>query len=227
MYNQYRDDFEKFAGSMGVSPTTLDKYAKHCVPTNGVIEPYILEERTLNVASMSVFSRLFYDRIVFLASEIDSTSADVVKAQILYLNSTGDDDIKLFINSPGGSVVDGLAIYDVMNFVAPDISTYCFGMAASMGSVLLSSGAKGKRYVLPHSYVMIHQVSSGMSGQLADMKISYQNALKSQDMLYEILSENTGKTVEEITRDADRDNWFIGQEAVEYGLVDQVTKIKK
>lgn len=222
-----RKDFESFARSMGVSSTSLDKYERAVGPVNGIVEPYILEERTLNVASMSVFSRLFYDRIVFLISEVTAESADIVKAQLLYLNSTSDEDIKLFINSPGGSVIDGLAIYDVMNFVTPDVSTYCFGMAASMGSVLLSSGTKGKRYALPHSYVMIHQVSSHASGQVADMKISYEQALKSQNMLYQILSENTGKTFEEISRDADRDKWFIGEEAVEYGLVDQLTSVKK
>ena len=152
-------DFELFARDRGIGSSKLDGYNKYNLK-NRIIEPYILEERTLNCAPMSVFSRLMYDKIIFLGSEIDEDVANIVTAQLLYLNSImdKDEDVKMFINSPGGSVIDGLAIYDVMNFIDPDVSTYCMGMCASMGSVLLSSGAKGKRFSLPNGEVMMHQV---------------------------------------------------------------------
>ena len=141
-------DFEKFAMSKGISTNKIDGYTKYNF-NNGIIEPYILEERTLNCAPMSVFSRLMYDKIIFLGSEINEDVANIINAQLLYLNSITDkdEDIKMFINSPGGSCIDGLAIYDVMNFIDPDVSTYCMGMCASMGSILVSSGAKGKRFI--------------------------------------------------------------------------------
>jgi ATP-dependent Clp protease protease subunit len=142
----------------------------------------------------------------------------------MYLNSIGEKDIKKFINSPGGSVIDGLSIYDVMNYVTPDVSTYCIGMCASMGSILLSSGAKGKRYSLPNGEVMIHQVSGGAQGQFSDMEIAVKHAGRLQDKLYNILAENTGKPFEQIQKDADRDNWFTAQEALDYGLIDEIIK---
>ena len=179
----------------------------------------------MNAVTMDVFSRLMAERIIFLGTAIDSDVANIVTSQLMYLNSVdSESDIKLFINSPGGSVVDGLAIYDVMNWVDADVATYGMGMAASMGSILLSSGAKGKRYALPHSRVMIHQVSSGMQGQCADLEIAVREAKKHQDELYKILSENTGKPFEQISIDADRDCWFTAQEAVDYGLIDEIIK---
>ena len=221
-------DFEKFAMSQGISTNKIDGYSKHNC-RNGIIEPYILEERTLNCAPMSVFSRLMYDKIIFLGSEINEDVANIINAQLLYLNSITDkdEDIKMFINSPGGSCIDGLAIYDVMNFIDPDVSTYCMGMCASMGSILVSSGAKGKRFILPNGSVMIHQVSSGTGRvQNADLQIAAKESQKIQNTLYNILSANTGKSFEEIERDADRDHWFNAQEAVDYGLIDKIVTKK-
>lgn len=218
------NDFEKFAVSNGIGTNKLDGYSKYLFK-NGHINPTILEERQLNVVGIDVFSRLMYDKIIFLGTGIDSDVANIVNAELLYLNSISDktDDIKMFINSPGGSVTDGLAIYDTMNFIDPDVSTYCMGMAASMGSILLSSGTKGKRYSLPHGSVMIHQVSNGIGrSQCADIQIMAEETKKIQDVLYRILSENTGKTFEEIEKDADRDKWFTSNEAVEYGLIDSI-----
>ena len=216
-------DFEKFAVAQGISTGKLDGYNKYALK-NGMANPIILEERSLNVVGYDIFSRLQVDRILFLGSAIKEDVANIINAQLLYLNSTGDEDIKLFINSPGGSVIDGLAIYDTMNFVNPDISTYCMGMCASMGSILVSSGAKGKRYILPNGEVMIHQVSGGTYGACADMEIAVSHAKRLQDKLYNILAENTGKSFEQICKDADRDNWFSAQEAVEYGLIDEVIR---
>lgn len=216
-------DFEKFAVSKGIGTGKLDGYNKYAVK-GGLITPTILEERSLNVIGYDIFSRLQLDRILFLGSEINEDVADIINAQLLYLNSIGEEDIKMFINSPGGSVIDGLAIYDVMNFVQPDVSTYCMGMCASMGSILVSSGEKGKRYTLPNGEVMIHQVSGGAYGQFSDMEITVKHAGRLQETLYKILAENTGKTYEQIAKDADRDNWFTAEEAVEYGLIDEVIK---
>ena len=221
-------DFEKFAVSRGIGTNTLDGFGKYNFK-NGLIEPYILEERSLNCAPMSVFSRLMYDKIIFLGSAIDEDVANIINAQLLYLNSITDkdEDIKMFINSPGGSCIDGLAIYDVMNYIDPDVSTYCMGMCASMGSILVSSGAKGKRFILPNGSVMIHQVSSATGRvQNADLQIAAKESQKIQDTLYSILANNTGKTFEQIEKDADRDHWFSAQEAVDYGLIDKIVTKK-
>ena len=213
-------DFNKFANSKGISSTTLYDYQKD---TNGIISPTIIEERHLNAVTMDVFSRLMAERIIFLGTGINDDVSNIITSQLMYLNSIDpESDIKLFINSPGGSVVDGLAIYDVMNWVDADVATYAMGMAASMGSILLSSGKKGKRYSLPHSRVMIHQVSSGMQGQCADLEIAVREAKKHQEELYNILSENTGKSYDQIFTDADRDCWFTAKEALEYGLIDEI-----
>ena len=219
-------DFEKFAVAQGISTGKLDSYNKYN-QRNGLITPTILEERSLNVIGYDIFSRLQLDRILFLGSEINEDVANIINAQLLYLNSIGEEDIKLFINSPGGSVIDGLAIYDTMNFVTPDISTYCMGMCASMGSIIVSSGVKGKRYALPNSTIMIHQVSSGTGRvQNSDLQIAAKQSQRWQNTLYGILAENTGKSFEEIERDADRDHWFTAQEAIEYGLVDEIVRKK-
>ena len=215
------NDFEKFAVSNGIGTNKLDGYNKYIVK-NGIISPTILEERSLNVIGLDIFSRLQYDRILFLGTAIDEDVANIINAQLLYLNSIGDDDIKMFINSPGGSCIDGLAIYDVMNFVTPDISTYCMGMCASMASILVSSGTKGKRYILPNGEVMIHQLRGGSQGVMADMKIDVAHAEQTQNKLYNILAKNTGKTFAQIEKDADRDNWFTAEASVEYGLIDKI-----
>ena len=220
-------DFEKYALSMGIGSNKLDGYKKYSLKNYRGVNPIILEEREMNVIGLDIFSRLMYDRILFLGTVIDEDSANIVNSQLMYLNSIGDEDIKMFINSPGGSVIDGLSIYDVMNYVEPDVSTYCMGMCASMGSILLSSGAKGKRYSLPNGEVMIHQVSGGTEGQFADMSIAVKHAGRLQETLYNILAKNTGKSYDQIFKDADRDNWFNAQQALEYGLIDEIiTKSK-
>lgn len=213
-------DFRHFAiDKVGIKPTVFDD---QIAKTKNFITPYVLEERQLNVATFDIFSRLMYDRIVYFAGEVNETSCNTAIAQLLYLSSTDDRDINIYINSPGGSVVDGLGLIDTMNYIPCDVSTTCIGMAASMGAVLLSNGSKGKRFVLPHSRVMIHSVASGFKGHTADIKIEMEQTLRCQDDLYKILANNTGKSVEEIDKLCDRDNWFIGQEAVDLGIADKV-----
>jgi ATP-dependent Clp protease protease subunit len=206
-------DFRLFAiDKCNVSPSVVDdKIGK----INNHMTPYILEERQLNVATFDVFSRLMYDRIIYFTGTVNSETCDTAIAQLLYLSSVDERDISMYINSGGGDVVNGLGLVDTMNYVNCDISTTCIGMAASMGAVLLSCGTKGKRFVLPHSRVMIHSVSSGFGGHTADIKIEMEQTIRCQDDLYKILSENCGKPYEEIERLCDRDKWYIGAEAVE------------
>lgn len=212
-------DFRKFAISNGVKPTVLDDQIRK---TSDMMTPYILEERQLNVATFDVFSRLMYDRIIYFTGVVNEDTCNTAVAQLLYLSSVDERDINMYINSPGGSVVDGLGLVDTMNYIPCDISTTCIGMAASMGSVLLSNGAKGKRFVLPHSRVMIHQVSSGAQGVLKDLEIELEQTRRCKNDIYKILAENTNKSFEEIEKDCDRNFWLIGKEAVEYGIVDDV-----
>ena len=213
-------DFRHFAiDKVGMSPSVIDdKIGK----VNNHLTPYILEERQLNVATFDVFSRLMYDRIIYFTGVVNSDTCDTAIAQLLYLSSVDERDINMYINSPGGSVVDGLGLVDTMNYINCDISTTCIGMAASMGSVLLSNGAKGKRFVLPHSRVMIHQVSSSQSGTLADLEIELEQTRRCKNDVYKILADNTGRSFEEMEKLCDRNNWFIGQEAVDLGIVDTV-----
>ena len=213
-------DFRHFAiDKVGMSPSVIDdKIGK----VNNHLTPYILEERQLNVATFDVFSRLMYDRIIYFTGVVNSETCDTAIAQLLYLSSVDERDISMYINSPGGSVVDGLGLVDTMNYINCDISTTCIGMAASMGSVLLSNGAKGKRFVLPHSRVMIHQVSSSQSGTLADLEIEIEQTRRCKNDVYKILADNTGRSFEEMEKLCDRNNWFIGQEAVDLGIVDKV-----
>jgi ATP-dependent Clp protease protease subunit len=222
-----KSDYEKFALSNGVSSLSLHKYNQAMFP-NAYINPTVLEERELNVVGYDIFSRLMVDRIIFLGDTIDSTLANIINSQLLYLNSVGDDDIKIFINSPGGSVIDGLSIIDLINFVKPDISTYCMGMCASMASVLLSSGAKGKRYALPNSEIMLHQASGGTYGKNIDIQIAAKHIQRLQDKLYNILAQNCDKTFDEIAQAANNgDNWLDASGAVSFGLVDEIiTKAK-
>lgn len=213
-------DFRHFAiDKVGMSPSVVDdKIGK----VNNHLTPYILEERQLNVATFDVFSRLMYDRIIYFTGVVNDETCDTAIAQLLYLSSVDERDINMYINSPGGSVVDGLGLVDTMNYINCDISTTCIGMAASMGSVLLSNGAKGKRFVLPHSRVMIHQVSSSQSGTLADLEIEIEQTRRCKNDVYKILADNTGRSFEEMEKLCDRNNWFIGQEAVDLGIVDKV-----
>jgi ATP-dependent Clp protease protease subunit len=185
--------------------------------------PYVIEQTGHGERSYDIFSRLLNDRIVMLSDEVNDATASVVVAQLLFLESQDPDkDIYLYINSPGGSVTAGMAIYDTMQYIKCDVSTICMGMAASMGAFLLSSGAKGKRLALPNSEVMIHQPLGGMQGQASDMKIAADHILRTKEKLNKILAENTGKSIDEIAVDTDRDNWLTAEQAMEYGLVDKV-----
>jgi ATP-dependent Clp protease protease subunit len=201
----------------------LDKYMGATVPNINGFTPQVIEERQMNVASMDVFSRLMMDRIIFMGVPVNDYVANVIQAQLLFLESTDPKrDIQMFINSPGGSVIAGMGIYDTMQYVAPDVGTICTGLAASMGAVLLCAGVTGKRTCLQHSRVMIHQPSGGMQGQFTDMEISYNLIKKLRDELYEIMAHHTGKTFDDILNDSMRDNWMTATEAKDYGLVDEV-----
>lgn len=214
------NDFRKFALSKtNVSPSALDDIVKK---QGNMITPYILEERQLNVATFDVFSRLMYDRIVYFMGTVNDDTCNTAVAQLLYLASVDERDISLYVNSAGGSVIDGLGLIDTMDYISCDVSTLCIGMAASMGAVLLSNGAKGKRFVLPHSRVMIHQVSSGAQGVLKDLEIELEQTRRCKNDVYKILADNTGKSLEEMEALCDRNNWFIGQEAVDLGIADKV-----
>ena len=185
--------------------------------------PYVVEQTGKGERQYDIFSRLLMERIIFISGEITTEMADVIVAQLLFLEADNvDKDITVYINSPGGSVTAGMAIYDTMNYIKCDVSTICIGMAASMGAFLLSSGAKGKRFALPNSEIMIHQPLGGARGQASDIKIQADLILRTRDTLNRILAENTGKTVEEIARDTDRDNFMTASEALAYGLVDKV-----
>ncbi len=189
--------------------------------------PTVIEKTSLGERAYDIYSRLLKERIVFLSGAIDDDTANIVIAQLLFLESEDPKkDIKLYIHSPGGSVSAGLAIYDTMNHIKPDVSTICVGMAASMAAVLLSSGTKGKRYVLPNAEVMIHQVMGGAEGQASDIAISAKHILRTKDNLNKILSKNTGKPVDQVEKDSDRDNYMTADEAKKYGLIDEVVKPK-
>ena len=185
--------------------------------------PYIVEQTSRGERSYDIYSRLLEDRIIFLSGEIDDAVANTVVAQLIYLEAKDPQkDISLYINSPGGAVCAGLAIYDTMNYIKCDVSTICIGMAASMGAFLLSSGTKGKRYALPNSEIMIHQPLGGAQGQASDIKIAAEHILKTKKKLNEILSKNSGKPLSQIEKDTDRDNYLSADEAQEYGLIDKV-----
>lgn len=185
--------------------------------------PMVVEQTNKGERSYDIYSRLLEDRIIMLSGEIDDATANTVVAQLIYLEGKDPDkDVCIYINSPGGSVTAGLAIYDTMNYVKCDVSTICIGMAASMGAFLLSSGTKGKRFALPNSEIMIHQPLGGAKGQASDIKIQAEHILKIKEKLNKILAENTGKPVEQVERDTDRDNYLSAEEALNYGLVDKI-----
>jgi ATP-dependent Clp protease, protease subunit len=215
------DDFGKFARSKkGVSSLSLSKYAS---VSSSYISPTIIEERQLNIATMDVFSRLMMDRIIFLGLPIDDYVANIIQAQLLYLDSTDPGkDIQIYLNSPGGMVHAGLGIYDTMQYITADVATICTGMAASMGAVLLTAGTKGKRSVLKHSRVMLHQPSGGAEGQASDIEIAAREIVKLKRQLYEIIALHTGKDVDKVERDSDRDYWMNADEAKAYGIIDEV-----
>ena len=190
--------------------------------------PYVIEQNSRGERSYDIYSRLLKDRIIFLGEEVTDVSANIVVAQLLFLEAEDPGkDIQLYINSPGGSVTAGMAIYDTMNYIKSDVSTICIGMAASMGAFLLSGGTKGKRFALPNAEIMIHQPSGGSRGMASDMKIVADQILKTKQKLNEILAKNTGKPIEEIARDTERDNYMTAQEALEYGLIDSIIENRK
>ena len=220
-------DFRKYATQhMGMNGLALDQYmnsVSNMNITSSYISPTIIEERQLNVAQMDVFSRLMMDRIIFLGTQIDDYTANVIQAQLLYLDSADSGkDISIYINSPGGSVYAGYGIYDTMQFIASDVSTICTGRAASMASVLLVAGQKGKRFGLKHSRVMIHQPLGGAQGQASDIEITAREIGKVKQELYKIISDHSGQPIEKIEKDSDRDYWMNSTEAKEYGMIDEV-----
>ena len=185
--------------------------------------PYVLEQTSRGERSYDIYSRLLKDRIIFLGEEVNDTSASIVVAQLLFLEAEDPDkDIHLYINSPGGSVTAGMAIYDTMHYVKCDVSTICIGMAASMGAFLLAGGAKGKRLALPNAEIMIHQPSGGSQGQATEIEIAAKHILRTKEKLNRILAENTGKDLEVVAADTERDNWMSAKEAMEYGLIDKI-----
>lgn len=221
-----KNEFRKYAvkhhriGSQHVD-SFIARVQSASIPT--AMTPYIIEERQLNVAQMDVFSRLMMDRIIFLGDAVHEGIANIIQAQLLFLQSTDvKRDIQIYINSPGGSVYAGLGIYDTMQYISPDVATICTGMAASMAAVLLCAGTKGKRAALPHSRVMIHQPSGGAQGVASDMEISLREMLKIKKELYEIIARHSGQTYDWVEKASDRDYWMIADEAKEFGMIDEV-----
>ncbi|MYM11153.1 ATP-dependent Clp endopeptidase proteolytic subunit ClpP [Muribaculum intestinale] len=223
MNNDFRNYAVKHCGLNGLA---LDQYiaaANAANITSSYISPTIIEERQLNVAQMDVFSRLMMDRIIFLGTDVNDYTANVIQAQLLYLDSADPGkDVSIYINSPGGSVYAGLGIYDTMQYISSDVATICTGMAASMAAVLLVSGAAGKRYALKHSRVMIHQPMGGAQGQASDIEITAREIQKLKKELYTIIADHSGQPFEKVERDSDRDYWMTAEEAKEYGMIDQV-----
>ena len=222
------NDFKKYAASrFGISSLSMHRFSS-IYASNGYISPTIIEERQLNVASMDVFSRLMMDRIIFLGLPIDDYVANIIQAQLLYLDSADPGkDIQIYLNSPGGSVSAGMGIYDTMQYISADVATICTGMAASMSAVLLTAGTKGKRSALKHSRVMIHQPMGGAEGQASDIEIMAREIQKLKKELYEIIATHSGNDVAKVEKDSDRDYWMTAQEAKDYGMIDEVlTKTK-
>lgn len=227
-----QQDFNNYAvNHRGINSNTLYQYTGYVNRTAGEVitpsadymNPYILEERQLNVTQLDVFSRLMMDRIIFLGTQVTDTSANIIQAQLLYLDSVDPGkDVNIYINSPGGSVYAGLGIYDTMQYIQSDVSTICTGMAASMAAVLLVAGCKGKRFALPHSRVMIHQPMGGIQGQASDIEITAREILKLKDELYRIISDHSGQPMDRVTKDSDRDYWMTAKEAQEYGMIDKI-----
>ncbi|HAE35311.1 MAG: ATP-dependent Clp endopeptidase proteolytic subunit ClpP [Chitinophagales bacterium] len=218
------NEFKKFATRhMGIPTTTLESYMQSTSQFVTNFTPYIIEERQLNAQALDVFSRLMMDRIIFLGTPIDDYVANVIQAQLLFLDSVDSKrDVQIYINSPGGIVYSGLAIYDTMQYINPDVATICTGIAASMAAVLLCAGHAGKRSALTHSRVMIHQPLGGMQGQASDMEIALKETLKLKAELYNIISQHSGQGFNKVEEDSDRDYWMTAAEAKDYGMVDEV-----
>ncbi len=217
-------EFRKYAVKhQNIGGVHVDRYMNAALMTPSNFTPYIIEERPMNATALDVFSRLMMDRIIFFGVPVTDSVANIVQAQLLFLESTDPNrDIQMYINSPGGSVIAGMGIYDVMQYVVPDVATICTGLAASMGAVLLTAGAEGKRSCLKHGRVMIHQILGGAQGQFTDIEISYKLMKKLKEELNTILAKHTGQEYAKIEADCERDNWMTAHEAKDYGLVDEV-----
>lgn len=214
-------EFRKYATKhRGINSLAFDQYTSHSVEA---LTPYIIEERPMNVASMDVFSRLMMDRIIFLGEPINDYVANIVTAQLLFMESTDSSrDIQMYINSPGGSVYSGFGVYDTMQIIGPDVATICTGMAASMATVLMCAGIKGKRTALKHARIMMHQPSGAIGGQASDIEITAREIKRVKKELYEIIADHSGQTYEKVSEDSDRDFWMLAKEAKEYGLIDEI-----
>lgn len=225
----YGKEFKKYAVKhLGLNSIYVEKYTDKIVPGIVGLTPNIIEERQMNAVAMDIFSRLMMDRIIFLGVPIYDDVANIIIGQLLFLDSTNPNrDIQMYINSPGGSVSAGLAMYDTMNHITSDVGTICTGMAASMGAVLMCSGEKGKRTALPHSRIMIHQPLGGAQGQASDIEITYKEITKLKRELYEIIAANSGQPYEKVEKDSDRDYWMTAEEAKEYGMIDEVLRKKE
>lgn len=223
------NDFKKYAiKHHGISSLTLHDYTSTINKPTNSLTPYIMEEREMNVAQIDVFSRLMMERVIFLGTGIDDRVSNIIQAQLLYLESISKElPVQIYINSPGGSVYSGLGIYDTMQYIKPDISTICTGLAASMAAVLLCAGANGKRMALPHSRIMIHQPLGGAEGQATDIEITANEIKKLKKELYEIIANHSGKDYDKVYADCERDYWMKAAEAKEYGMIDTVMKRKK
>jgi ATP-dependent Clp protease, protease subunit len=227
----YKSEFRKYAVMhQGISSQYVDGFMNRVeqrfLPQ--AMTPYIIEERELHVAQMDVFSRLMMDRVIFLGDAVDDKIANIIQAQLLFLQSTDEKrDIQIYINSPGGSVYAGLGIYDTMHHISPDVGTTCIGVALSMGAVLLCAGAPGKRAALHHSRVMIHQPSGGAQGQASDIEITAREIVKLQKELYTIISRHTGQDYEKVHKAADRDYWMMATEAKEFGMIDDILGVSE
>ena len=221
-----KNDFEKFALSKGIGSNLLDEYNKYNF-RNGYVDPYVIEERNMNITSLSVFSRLMMDRIIFLGSEINDEVANVISAQLLWLEQQSDKDITIQIASPGGSIYSGYTILDSMTYISPDISTVSMGMTASMATIIASSGTKGKRFILPHTRFLIHQPLGGTKGQCSDIQIEAKEIQTLKEELTQILADNSGQDYDVIERMCDRDTILTAKQAVEYGFVDKIITNKK
>ena len=219
------NDFEKYFRSRKNNSSILRDYIKSV--NNSMISPYIVEEHVQNVATMDVFSRLMQDRQIFFGTEVDSDSANIIVSQLLYLDSVGDGEITMYVNSPGGSVYAGNGILDTMAFINSDVRTICTGLAASMGSMILMCGTRRKRSALPMSRVMIHQPLGGCDGQATEMLIQAKEIERCRKELYELISQRTGKSFEQVSQDCERNNWMTAEEAKSYGIIDEVIEVKR
>ena len=222
----YGKEFQKYATKhLGISSLRVDEYTKLVSQSSGIygLTPNIIEERQMNASVIDIFSRLMMDRIIFLGVPIYEDVANIIMGQLLVLESANPNrDIQIYINSPGGSVYAGLAIYDTMQYISSDVATICTGMAASMGAVLMCAGAAGKRTALPHSRIMIHQPLGGAQGQASDIEITYKEISKLKKELYDIISHHSGQPFERVEKDSDRDYWMTAEESKAYGMIDEV-----